>query len=53
MDFYRFGKVKGVLIGREIPDEMDLLEAGTEILNAFQVLNYDAPFEVGPNVLKG
>jgi hypothetical protein len=32
-DFYLFGKVKSVLIGREIPDEADLLEAVTEILN--------------------
>jgi hypothetical protein len=32
-DFYRFGKVKSSLIGPEIPDEIDFLEAVTEILN--------------------
>jgi hypothetical protein len=32
-DSYIFGKVKTVLIGREILDEIDLLEAVTEILN--------------------
>jgi hypothetical protein len=30
---YPFGKVKSVLIGREIPDEMDLPETVTEISN--------------------
>jgi hypothetical protein len=32
-DFYLFGKVKSALIEREIPDEIDLLEAASEILN--------------------
>jgi hypothetical protein len=32
-DFFLFGKVKSVLIGREIPDEIDLLEAVAEFLN--------------------
>jgi hypothetical protein len=32
-DFYLFGKVKSALIGKEIPDEIDRLEAVTEILN--------------------
>jgi hypothetical protein len=32
-DFYLFGKVKSALIGREIPDEIDLLEAVIEIFN--------------------
>jgi hypothetical protein len=32
-DSYLFGKVKIALIGQEIPDEIDLLEAVTEILN--------------------
>jgi hypothetical protein len=32
-DCYLFGKVKSALIGREIPDKIDLLEAITEILN--------------------
>jgi histone-lysine N-methyltransferase SETMAR len=32
-DFYPFGKVKGALIGQEIPDEIRLLGAVTEILN--------------------
>jgi hypothetical protein len=31
--FYRFGKVKGALIGQEIPDEISLLDEVTEILN--------------------
>jgi hypothetical protein len=33
LDFYLFGKVRSALIGREIPDEIDLLEAVTDILN--------------------
>jgi histone-lysine N-methyltransferase SETMAR len=32
-DFYLFGKVKRELIGREIPEDRDLLEAVIEILN--------------------
>jgi hypothetical protein len=32
-DFYLFAKVKTALIGRKIPDEVDLLEAVTVILN--------------------
>jgi hypothetical protein len=32
-DFSLFGKVKSALIEQEIPDEIDLLEAVTEILN--------------------
>jgi histone-lysine N-methyltransferase SETMAR len=32
-DFCLFGKVKGVLIGPEIADEISLLDAVTEILN--------------------
>jgi hypothetical protein len=32
-DFYLFGKVKSALIRWEIPDEIDLLEATTDILN--------------------
>jgi hypothetical protein len=32
-DFYLFGKVKSALIAREILNEIDLLEAVTEILN--------------------
>jgi hypothetical protein len=32
-DFYVFAKVKSPLIGPEIPDEIDLLEAVIEILN--------------------
>jgi hypothetical protein len=33
LDFYLFGKVKSALIGRETPDEIDLLEAITQIVN--------------------
>jgi hypothetical protein len=33
LDFYLFGKVKGALIGQEIPDEISLLDAVTEILS--------------------
>jgi hypothetical protein len=32
-DFYLFGKVESALIGREIPNEIDLLEVVTEIWN--------------------
>jgi hypothetical protein len=32
-DFCLFGKVRSALIGREIPDEIDLLEAVAEILH--------------------
>jgi hypothetical protein len=32
-DFYLFGQVKGALIRQEIPDEIELLDAVTEILN--------------------
>jgi histone-lysine N-methyltransferase SETMAR len=32
-DFSLFGKVRGALIGQEIPDEISLLDAVTEILN--------------------
>jgi hypothetical protein len=32
-DFYLFGKVKGALVGREIPDEVELLDAVIEILS--------------------
>jgi hypothetical protein len=32
-DFSLFGKEKSTLIGHEIPNEIDLLEAVTEILN--------------------
>jgi hypothetical protein len=33
-DFYLFGKVKSALTAREIPDEINLLEVVTEILNS-------------------
>jgi hypothetical protein len=33
-DFYVFGKIKPQLIGHEIPDEINLCEAVSEILNA-------------------
>jgi histone-lysine N-methyltransferase SETMAR len=33
-DFYLFGKVRRALIGREISDEIDLLEVATEILSS-------------------
>jgi hypothetical protein len=32
-DFYLFGRLNGALIGREIPDEIDFLEAATALLN--------------------
>jgi hypothetical protein len=32
-DFYLFGQVKGTLIGQEIPDEINLLDAVTEFSN--------------------
>jgi hypothetical protein len=43
-DFYLFGKVNCALIGQEIPDEIDLLEAVTEISMAFQMPNSNASF---------
>jgi hypothetical protein len=33
-DFYLFGKIKSELIGQEIPDEISLFEAVSDILNA-------------------
>jgi hypothetical protein len=33
LDLYRFGKVKVALIGQQIPDEIGLLDAVTEILD--------------------
>jgi hypothetical protein len=51
-DCDRFGKVKTALIGPEIPDEIDILEAVREFWMVFQVLNCNASFEVGSNVLK-
>jgi hypothetical protein len=33
LNFHLFGKVKSGLMGREIPDKINLLEAATEILN--------------------
>jgi hypothetical protein len=33
-EFYLFGKVESALIGREILDEIDLLDAVTKILNS-------------------
>jgi histone-lysine N-methyltransferase SETMAR len=44
-DFYRFGKVKGVLIGQEIPDEIELLDAVTEILNGISSAELQAVFQ--------
>jgi transposase len=41
---YLFGKVKITLIGREILDEMDLLEAITEILNDISGTNLQFVF---------
>jgi hypothetical protein len=52
-DFYLFGNVKSVLIGREIPDEIDLLEPATEILNGISMRNCNASFEARSNALKG
>jgi hypothetical protein len=45
-DFHLLGKVKRALIGREIPDEIDLLAAVTEILNSI------SDSEIGSNMLK-
>jgi hypothetical protein len=46
-DFCLFGKVKSVLIGREIPDEISLLEALNEILNGISDLELQSVFR-GP-----
>jgi hypothetical protein len=43
LDFHLFGKVKNVLIGREISDEIALLEAVT-------ATNYRLSFATGLNV---
>jgi hypothetical protein len=36
-DFYLFGKVKGAASGQGIPDEINLLDAVTEILNGISI----------------
>jgi hypothetical protein len=43
-DFYLFGKVKSALIGQEIPDEIELLDAATEILNGISSAELQAVF---------
>jgi histone-lysine N-methyltransferase SETMAR len=43
-DFYRFGKVKSALIGQEIPDEIGLHEAVTEILGGISGHKLQAVF---------
>jgi hypothetical protein len=45
-------KGKGALIGREIPDETNLLYAVTEILNGLSTENCNAFFVVESNALK-
>jgi hypothetical protein len=49
-DVHLFGKVKNAVIGQEIPDEIALLEGGTEILGAFPVTNYRWSFATRLNV---
>jgi hypothetical protein len=53
LDFCLFGKVKGTLIVREIPDEIGLLEAVSEILNGISDVELPRPFGVGLNMRKG
>jgi hypothetical protein len=43
-DFYRFGKVKGALIGQQIPDEIGLRDAVIEILNSISCDELQAVF---------
>jgi transposase len=43
-DFYLFGKMKNALIGREISDEIDLLEVVTEILSGISHDEWRAVF---------
>jgi hypothetical protein len=43
-DFYLFGKVKSVLIGQGIPNEIDLLEAITEMLNGISAAELQRVF---------
>jgi hypothetical protein len=44
-DFYLFGKVKEALIGQEIPDEVGLLDAVTEILGGISGAELQAVFQ--------
>jgi hypothetical protein len=46
------GKVKGALIGQEIPDEISLLEAVTAILNGISTEELQRAFAVGSNTSK-
>jgi hypothetical protein len=43
-DFYLFGKIKSQLIGRGIPDEIGLLEAVSDILNAMSAAELQRVF---------
>jgi hypothetical protein len=45
-DFYLCGKVKSALTGREIPDEFDLPEAVTEILNGISDAELQCIFRI-------
>jgi histone-lysine N-methyltransferase SETMAR len=45
-DFYRFGELKNARIEREIPDEIDLLEALTEILNGISDAELQRVFRI-------
>jgi histone-lysine N-methyltransferase SETMAR len=51
-DFYLFKKVKGVLIGQAIPDEISLLDAVTEIVNRISTDELQRVFAVGLKALK-
>jgi hypothetical protein len=43
-DFYLFGKIKSQLIGQEIPDEIGLFEAVSDILNAISAAELQRVF---------
>jgi hypothetical protein len=43
-DCYLFGKIKGVLIGQEIPGDISLLDAVTEFLNGISTDEFQRVF---------
>jgi hypothetical protein len=51
-DFYLFGNIGSTLIERKVPNEIDALEAVTEILNGISDAELQHIFVVESNVLK-
>jgi hypothetical protein len=52
-DVYLFRKVKSALIRREIPDEIDLLEATTEIFNGISDAEFQCVYRNWIECVKG